>query len=102
MIPWILSSVIQCSHILARIIPTLGLGSFIAFSGPGALPFLSTRHRDFFNHLERLHNSSEIPAFAGGAFNAFRDIESAKRDYDAGRFVLIALAVAVKSSLLSM
>ena len=58
---------------------------------PGGIAFLTTRHRDFFNYLERLHNSSEIPAFAGGAFNAFRDLESAKRDYDAGRFCFDSL-----------
>ena len=42
---------------------------------PGGIAFLATCHQDIFNYLERLHNSSEIAAFAGGAFNAFRDLD---------------------------
>jgi SAM-dependent methyltransferase len=53
---------------------------------PGGIAFLTTRHRNFFDHLELVHKSSDIPAFAGGAFNAFRDLQSARRDYDEGRF----------------
>lgn len=53
---------------------------------PEGIAFLTTRSKEFFDYLEKLHKSSEVPAFAGGAFNAFRDLQTAKKDYEAGRF----------------
>jgi len=53
---------------------------------PGGLAFLTTRHRSFFKYLKTLHQNSDIPSFANGAHKAFKDIESAKKNYDQGSF----------------
>lgn len=58
---------------------------------PGGLAFLTTRHRSFFEYLKTLHKKSDIPSFANGAHNAFKDIESAKKNYDQGSFCFDAL-----------
>jgi len=58
---------------------------------PGGLAFLTTRHRSFFEYLKILHKKSDIPSFANGAHKAFKDIESAKKNYDQGSFCFDAL-----------
>jgi 2-polyprenyl-3-methyl-5-hydroxy-6-metoxy-1,4-benzoquinol methylase len=53
---------------------------------PGGLVFITTRHREFFDYLETLREKTDIPSFANGAHKAFKDIESAKKNYDQGFF----------------
>ena len=53
---------------------------------PGGLVFMTTRHREFFDYLEALHKKTDIASFANGAHKAFKDIESAKKNYDQGFF----------------
>ena len=53
---------------------------------PGGMAFLTTRPKDFFDYLENLRKQQEIPGFASGASRAFKDLETAKKDYEAGRF----------------
>ena len=58
---------------------------------PGGFVFLTTRHRSFFEYLKTLHQKADIPSFANGAYKAFKDIESAKRNHDQGFFCFDAL-----------
>jgi hypothetical protein len=88
--PWTLSLAIQYFRIFVTITLALESRSFIVFFGLELWPFWQLNTGIFYDHLELLHSSSDIPAFSGGAFNAFRDLQSARRDYeDAGGFVLM-------------
>jgi len=58
---------------------------------PGGMAFLTTRHRSFFEHLASLHKQSELPSYASGAANAFKDIDSALKAYDQGQFCFDAM-----------
>ena len=53
---------------------------------PGGIAFLTTRHKNHLNYLQSLHQADKIPDFALGAAQSFKNIESAKSQYDAGKF----------------
>ena len=58
---------------------------------PGGFAFLTSRHRSFFEYLETLHKKADIPSFANGAHKAFKDLDSARKNYDQGLFCFDAL-----------
>ena len=53
---------------------------------PGGVLAVTTRPREFIDHVVGLRKQPEIPDFARGAASSFLDFEAAYRQYDAGEF----------------
>ena len=53
---------------------------------PGGVMAVTTRPREFIDHVVALRRQTEIPDFARGAASSFLDFEAAYRKYDSGEF----------------